>query len=73
MLNAPPNGFPLYFAVGERTHYVNKMAVTLLDRSNPPVFTRQHPLEWEGIDGAVTFEMSTFVLCSDLAMVLFIL
>ena len=57
----------MYFAVGERTHYVNKMAVTLLDRSNPPVFTRQHPLEWEGIDGAITIELSIVVLCSGVA------
>lgn len=72
MLNAPPDGYPVYFAVGNQTRYVNKMAVTVLDRSVAPVFTRQHPLEWESSDGTVDSKALPFVIFTAVVMVLFI-
>jgi len=66
VLDEPPSGFPVYFGVGTGTHYVNKMAVTVLDIIHAVVFTREQPMEKES-DGSTTFTASTVVIVAIVA------
>ena len=40
LLEAPSDGFAVYFGKSRRGYAVDKMAVTALDRAYPPVFVR---------------------------------